>query len=44
MLYNHYSKSIYIIVKNIIEEDKKMDLEEAMEMASWTHNTNVNVL
>ena len=26
-----------------MEEDKKMSLEDAVQMASWTHNTNVNV-
>ena len=26
-----------------MEEDKKIGLEEAVQMASWTHNTNVNV-
>ena len=33
-----------MIVKKIMEEDRKISLEEAVEMASWTHNTNVNVL
>ena len=28
----------------MMDEDKKISLEEAVEMASWTHNTNVNVL
>ena len=27
-----------------MDEDKKISLGEAVEMASWTHNTNVNVL
>ena len=27
-----------------MEEDKKITLQEAVSMASWTHNTNVNVL
>ena len=27
-----------------MDEDKKVSLEEAVDMASWTHNTNVNVL
>ncbi len=26
-----------------MEEDKKVGLGEAVDMASWTHNTNVNV-
>ena len=26
-----------------MDEDKKVSLEEAVDMASWTHNTNVNV-
>ena len=33
-----------MIVKKIREEDKKIGLGEAIDMASWTHNTNVNVL
>ena len=39
---NHYNCNV--VVKKIMEEDKKVSLEEAVEMASWTHNTNVNVL
>jgi hypothetical protein len=39
---NHYSCDV--IVKKIMEEDKKISLQEAVNMASWTHNTNVNVL
>ena len=27
-----------------MDEDKKVSLEEAVDLASWTHNTNVNVL
>ena len=27
-----------------MEEDKKLKLQTAVNMASWTHNTNVNVL
>ena len=37
---NHYS--CYIIVKKVMEEDKKMKLQTVVNMASWTHNTNVN--
>ena len=33
-----------MIVRKIMDEDKKVSLEEAVDMASWTHNTNVNVL
>ena len=39
---NHYNCDV--IVRKIIEEDKKVGLREAVDMASWTHNTNVNVL
>ena len=39
---NHYSCDM--IVKKVIEEYKEMQLQEAVHMASWTHNTNVNVL
>ena len=27
-----------------MEEDKKLQLQDAAKVASWTHNTNVNVL
>ena len=37
---NHYSCDV--IVKKIMEEDKKITLQEAVAMASWTHNTNQN--
>ena len=40
--WNHYSCDV--IVKKILEEDKKVVLQEAVTMAAWTHNTNVNVL
>ena len=39
---NHYSADI--VVKKIMESDKKISLEQAVDMASWTHNTNVNRL
>jgi len=39
---NHYS--CYIIVKKVMEENKKLTLQEAATMAAWTHNMNVNVL
>ena len=39
---NHYSCDI--IVKKAMEEDKKLKLQTAVNIASWTHNTNVNVL
>ena len=39
---NHYSCDV--IVRKIMEEDKKMVLQEAVTMAAWTHNTNVNKL
>ena len=39
---NHYS--FEVIVRKVMEEDKKLALQEAVNMASWTHNKNVNVL
>jgi len=39
---NHFNCDV--IVKKIIDEDKKIGLGEAVDMASLTHNTNVNVL
>ena len=39
---NHYSCDV--IVKKAMEEDKKLRLQTVVNMASWTHNTNVNVL
>ena len=39
---NHYNCDV--IVKKIMDEDKKIGLGEAVDMASWTHNTNMNVL
>ena len=39
---NHYSCDV--IVKKIMQDENKISLEEAVKMASWTHNTNVNVL
>ena len=35
---NHYSADI--VVKKLLEEG--VDLEKAVDMAAWTHNTNVN--
>ena len=40
--HNHYSCDI--IVKKIMDGDTKISLQDAVNMASWTHNTNVNVL
>ena len=39
---NHYSCDI--IVNKVMEKDKNLKLQTAVNMASWTHNTNVNVL
>ena len=39
---NHYSCDI--IVKKIMQEDRKITLQEAVDMAAWTHNSNVNKL
>ena len=27
-----------------MQEDKKITLQDAVDMAAWTHNTNVNIL
>ncbi len=39
---NHYNCDV--IVQKLIDEDKIIGLGEAVDMASWTHNINVNVL
>ena len=39
---NHYSCDV--IIKKIMQQDKELTLQEAVHMAEWTHNTNVNVL
>ena len=39
---NHYSCDV--IVRKIKEEDDKIDLQEAINMATWTHNSNINRL
>ena len=39
---NNYSFDI--IVKKAMDGDKNLKLQTAVNMASWTHNTNVNVL
>lgn len=39
---NHYSCDV--IVRKIMEEDKKLTLQETVNKANWTYNTNVNVL
>ena len=39
---NHYSCDV--IVRKVMEEDKTISLEDAVNMAAWTHNTNVNTL
>ena len=38
---NHASADI--IVKKVMEQDKKIDLPKAVAMAGWTHNSNINV-
>ena len=40
--HNHYSADI--VVRKIMETYKKISLEQAVEMSSWTHNMNVNCL
>ena len=39
---NHYSCDV--IVKKVMEQDRSIVLQEAVNLASWTHNTNINVL
>ena len=39
---NHYSADI--IVKKALEMDRTLSLQKAVDLASWTHNTNVNIL
>ena len=39
---NHYSADI--VVRKVMEADKKISLKKAVNLAAWTHNTNVNVL
>ena len=39
---NHYSCDV--IIRKIMEEDKKIVLQEAVTMSAWTHNTNMNIL
>ena len=39
---NHYSCDV--IINKVMKEDKKNSLQEAVSMAGWKHNTNVNVL
>ena len=33
-----------MIVRKVMEQDRRLVLQEAVTMASWTHNTNVNTL
>jgi len=42
-VYERNNYSCDIIVKKAMEEDKKLRLETAVNMANWTPNTNVNV-
>ena len=39
---NHASADM--IVKKVLEEDRKITLSSAVAMAGWTHNTNINHL
>ena len=39
---NHHSADV--TVNKMLEADKKIDLKMAVNMAAWTHNTNVNIL
>ena len=39
---NHYSADI--VVRKVMETDKKLGLQKAVNLAAWTHNTNINIL
>ena len=39
---NHYSADI--VVRKVMETDKKLSLQKSVDLAAWTHNTNINVL
>ena len=39
---NHYSADI--VVRKAQETDKNLSLQKAVDLASWTHNTNVSIL
>ena len=39
---NHYSADM--VVSKVLEDDPKINLQTAVNLASWTHNTNVNKL
>ena len=39
---NHYSADQ--VVRKIREENRKLSFQNIVNMAAWTHNTNVNVL
>ena len=39
---NHYSADI--VVRKVMETDKKLSLQKSVDLAAWTHNTNINAL
>ena len=39
---NHYSADV--TVSKVLESDPRLDLQTAVNLASWTHNTNINKL
>ena len=39
---NHYSADL--VLSKVLEDDPKINLQTAVNLASWTHNTNVNKL
>ena len=39
---NHYSADT--VVRKVLETNKRLGLQKAVDLASWTHNTNISVL
>ena len=39
---NQYSSGV--MIKKVMKQDKKLRMQTVFNMASWIHNTNVNVL
>ena len=37
-------RQTYIVVRKVLDSNKKISLLKAVDLATWTHNTNVNVL
>ena len=39
---NHYSADF--VVRKVLETNNKLSLQKAVDLAAWTHNTNVSIL